>query len=187
MKAEFYRSVVSECFPQLKIHSIAFLAEGWDSFVWEVNGDVVFRFPKRAEVEAQLKKEAGLLPKLKRSVSAAIPVFSLRKAEYVMEFARKVSEGSPDLEALERMEDEKAIEYLTGIRGVGRWTAECILLLGLGRPDLLPADDIGLRNAVTRAYTLDHQATEAEVRQIGESWRPWRSWVTRYLWLSLGE
>jgi DNA-3-methyladenine glycosylase II len=113
--------------------------------------------------------------------------FSQRKAEYVIDFARAVVDGSIELESLSRLDDETAIETLTRIRGIGRWSAECILLFGLGRPDVLPALDIGLRNAVTKAYHLDHQATEAEVRELAESWRPWRSWVTYYLWLSLAQ
>src|SRR5690606_31611885 len=76
--------------------------------------------------------------------------FSRRKAEYVIDFARLVDSGRLDLETLERADDEAVMERLTRIRGLGRWSAECTLMFGLGRPDVLPAADIGLRNAVQR-------------------------------------
>ncbi|MGE5652862.1 MAG: DNA-3-methyladenine glycosylase family protein [Bacillota bacterium] len=111
--------------------------------------------------------------------------FSQRKAEYLIGLAREVVEGRLDLNGLGDASDEAVIARLVTLRGVGRWTAECFLLFGLGRPDLLPAADIGLRNAVRRVYGLDHQPTEGEVRAIAVNWHPWSSWITYYLWLSL--
>jgi DNA-3-methyladenine glycosylase II len=113
--------------------------------------------------------------------------FSTRKAEYVIDFARAVHAGTVDLEALYAMGDEEVIETLLPLRGIGRWTVECLLLFGMGRPNLLPAADIGLRNAVRNQYGLDHQASEAEVRQLGEAWAPFRSYATYYLWETLKE
>lgn len=111
--------------------------------------------------------------------------FSRRKAEYVIDLARGVERGEIDLGGLWEMTDAQVIEQLTRIRGVGRWTAECVLLFGMGRPDLLPAADIGLRNAVQKVYGLAEQPTEAHVREIGAAWSPWRSYATYYLWESL--
>lgn len=111
--------------------------------------------------------------------------FSQRKAEYLIGLAREVDAGRLDLTALAQLPDELVIERLVSLRGVGRWTAECFLLFGLGRPDLLPAADIGLRNAISRIYELDHQATELEVRAIAQDWHPWSSWITYYLWSTL--
>jgi DNA-3-methyladenine glycosylase II len=108
--------------------------------------------------------------------------FNRRKAEYVIDISRMVAEGSLDLEGLYQLEDEEVLERLLPLRGVGRWTAECLMLFGMGRPDLLPAADIGLRNAVRKAYNLAVQPTEEEVRVIGEKWKPWRSYATFYLW-----
>ncbi len=114
--------------------------------------------------------------------------FSQRKAEYVIDLARSVANHElywPSLEeALNRPDEEFFQEWLT-IRGVGRWTVECVLIFGLGRPDLLPAADIGLRNAVRRVYQLPVQPSEEEIRKIGQSWKPWSSYVTLYLWESL--
>lgn len=113
--------------------------------------------------------------------------FSTRKAEYVIDFAKAVRNGDLDLGDLHAMDDEAIIETLVALRGIGRWTVECLLLFGMGRPDLLPAADIGLRNAVRSQYGLDHQATEAEVRMLGEAWAPYRSYATYYLWETLKE
>lgn len=112
--------------------------------------------------------------------------FNRRKAEYIIDIARKIVDGALDLDSLWNMADEEVVATLTRVRGVGRWTAECLLLFGMGRPDLLPAADIGLRNAVRRVYKLDRQPTETEVRNIGSAWSPWSSYATFYLWESLG-
>jgi DNA-3-methyladenine glycosylase II len=111
--------------------------------------------------------------------------FSRRKAEYVIDFARAVADGKVDLEQLSQWSDEEIIARLTKIRGIGRWTAECFLLFGLGRQDLLPAADIGLRNGLKRWLGLDAQPTERDVRRMGAAWSPWASYITYYLWESL--
>lgn len=111
--------------------------------------------------------------------------FSLRKAQYVIDFARAVADGKLDLDELYRLEDEEIVARLVKMRGIGRWTVECFLLFGLGRPNLLPAADIGLRNGVKLWFGLDARPTEEQVRRLGESWSPWSSYVTYYLWESL--
>ncbi len=111
--------------------------------------------------------------------------FSRRKAEYVVDFARSVVDGRVDLDALWRMTDGEIGERLTSLRGIGRWTVECFLLFGMGRPDVLPAADIGVQNAVRRLYGMDRRPGEDEVRRLAEPWAPWRSYATYYLWQSL--
>ena len=113
--------------------------------------------------------------------------YSQRKAEYVIDFARAVESGSVDLAALSNMDDEDFILNLSKLRGLGRWTAECVLLFGLGRPDLLPANDVGLQKALSNAWGLDNRITEKELREKSASWKPWSSWYTYYLWLSLAK
>ncbi|WP_244527621.1 DNA-3-methyladenine glycosylase family protein [Lihuaxuella thermophila] len=113
--------------------------------------------------------------------------FNRRKAEYIIDISRQVAEGKLDLDALSSLSDEQIAETLLPLRGVGRWTVECVMLFGLGRPDLLPAADIGLRNAVRRVYGLDEQPSEQEVRRIGEAWAPYRSYATFYLWDTLSQ
>lgn len=112
--------------------------------------------------------------------------YSQRKAEYIIDFARAVVEGRVKLDRLAEMEDEAIIESLTSLRGIGRWTVECLLMFGMGRPDLLPAADIGLRNGIQLVYGLPEKPNEQEIRRIGESWAPWRSYVSLYIWEAVG-
>jgi len=112
--------------------------------------------------------------------------FSQRKAEYIIDFARGVVNGDVDLDAVQRMSNDEAIATLSKLRGIGRWTVECVLLFGFGRADLLPAADIGLRNAMQLFYGLDEQPSEAQVREMARSWTGFESYVTYYLWTALG-
>lgn len=111
--------------------------------------------------------------------------FTKRKAEYIIDFARSVADGSFEIEALTELDDVAAMDKLCSVRGFGPWTAECILLFGLGRPDLLPAKDVGLQRAVTITLGRGERIGEQELRQLAEAWCPWRSWATYYLWLAL--
>ncbi|HWI65067.1 MAG TPA: DNA-3-methyladenine glycosylase [Symbiobacteriaceae bacterium] len=107
-----------------------------------------------------------------------------KKAEYIIDIARAIVAGQLDLEAAVARPFDEAVRTLTALRGVGRWTAEC-LLMDAGAPDAFPAGDIGIRNAVQRFYGLDHQPTEAEVREIGKPWAPFGALTSFYLWLGL--
>ncbi len=111
--------------------------------------------------------------------------FSRRKAEYVIDFARLVASGDLDLNEFFFQEDEKIIETLTRIRGIGRWTAECFLLFGLGRLDIMPAADIGVQNAISQVFCLGNRPRESEVRELSEKWIPWRSLAAYYFWNTL--
>ncbi|ANX11205.1 hypothetical protein ABE41_004245 [Fictibacillus arsenicus] len=113
--------------------------------------------------------------------------FSQRKAEYIIDLARMITDGKLDLEALWNKSDEEIIKILLPIRGIGKWTIECLLIFGMGRPDILPAADIGLRNAVRNIWSLENQPSEDEVRQFAEDWKPWRTYITYYLWESLNQ
>ncbi len=112
--------------------------------------------------------------------------FSQRKAEYIIDFARAVVDGKVELDRLAHLTDEEVIAYLTPLRGVGRWTVECLLMFGMGRPDLLPAADIGLRNGIQLVYGLAEKPDEQEIRRLGERWAPYRSYVSLYLWEAVG-
>jgi DNA-3-methyladenine glycosylase II len=113
--------------------------------------------------------------------------FSQRKAEYIIDLARLITDGKLDFENLWTMTDEEVIETLLPIRGIGKWTIECLLIFGMGRPDVLPAADIGLRNAIKQVWELGMQPSEEEVRKLAENWRPWRTYITYYLWESLNQ
>ncbi|MDI3327990.1 MAG: DNA-3-methyladenine glycosylase [Alicyclobacillaceae bacterium] len=112
--------------------------------------------------------------------------FSRQKAQYLVDLARRLAEGW-DLGPFYNMEAEEAVECLTRLRGVGRWSAECFLLFAFRHPDVLPAADLGLRRALGRLLGLGRPATEEEVRTFGADFRGWRSYVAQYLWLALRE
>jgi DNA-3-methyladenine glycosylase II len=117
---------------------------------------------------------------------------SERKTEYLRDLARHFVDGRVELSLLAQQPDEHVIESLTDIRGIGRWTAEMFLIFNLLRPDVFPADDLGLLKAISRHY-LDGEPAAALLRgagrekvlQLGAAWAPFRSVATWYLWRSL--
>lgn len=109
---------------------------------------------------------------------------SRAKATYVRDLAAKWLDGTLAPELLRSLPDEEAIEHLTRVKGIGRWTAEMVLMFSLSRPDVLPVDDLGLRVAVQIAYELPERPGRAELLRLGEPWRPWRSIACMYLWRS---
>lgn len=111
--------------------------------------------------------------------------FSRQKALYVRELARALVAGDLNLEALRAQPDDAVLAELTRIKGIGRWTAEYLLLRGFGRADAIPAGDMGLRAIVGRLYGYGRNASEGEVRTLAEAWAPWRGYVAMYLWFAL--
>ncbi|HSE96452.1 MAG TPA: hypothetical protein VLD61_11225 [Methylomirabilota bacterium] len=107
--------------------------------------------------------------------------FSTRKAEYIVALARAVDGGGLDLPALATLPDDLVISQLTGVRGLGRWTAEWFLARGLGRPDVCPAGDLGVRRAVEALCFGGRPGDEARVRRRVEAWRPYRTLAVHYL------
>jgi DNA-3-methyladenine glycosylase II len=107
------------------------------------------------------------------------------KTRYVRDLAQRWLDGSLPHERLPSMPDEEVIATLTQVKGIGRWTAEMVLIFTLARPDVLPVDDLGFRNAVQRAWRLDDRPRPAELHPLAEPWRPFRSAATLYLWRSL--
>jgi DNA-3-methyladenine glycosylase II len=108
------------------------------------------------------------------------------KVASLRDLAARTLDGRLDLQGLDEMTDDQARAQLTAVRGIGPWTADMFLLLRLGRADIVPAGDLGIRHAVQAAYDLDHVPSEGEVRVIAEGWRPNRSLATAYLYSSLG-
>jgi len=105
------------------------------------------------------------------------------KAAYVKDLAAKVAANEIKLRGLHRLDDEDIVASLTGVKGVGRWTVEMFLIFKLGRPDVWPVGDLGIRNAVARGYGLE--PTTENLMAVSEPWRPWRSVASWYLWRSL--
>ena len=110
---------------------------------------------------------------------------SWRKVSYVKDCAARFADGSLDPVALTDADDEAIIAALLPIKGVGRWTAEMVLIFALGRADILSTGDYGLRSAMQRHWNLPAPATPQEMETIAARWRPYRSVASWYLWRSL--
>ena len=109
--------------------------------------------------------------------------FSRAKVRAIKDIARHALAGTvPTRRAAARLPDEAIIERLTQIHGVGRWTVEMLLIFTLGRPDVLPVDDFGVREGYRLAYGCRERPTPKALRAIGERWKPYRSAAAWYLW-----
>jgi 3-methyladenine DNA glycosylase/8-oxoguanine DNA glycosylase len=95
---------------------------------------------------------------------------------------KTISGEIPTLAKIRHMEDEAIIERLTLVRGIGRWTVEMLLIFRLGRPDVLPADDYGIRKGFARAYTRGELPGRKDVETYGVRWKPYRTVASWYLW-----
>ncbi|MDB5374988.1 MAG: DNA-3-methyladenine glycosylase [Belnapia sp.] len=109
--------------------------------------------------------------------------FSQSKVAAIRDIAEKAAGGLvPTREGCARLEDAALIERLVAIRGVGRWTVEMLLIFTLGRPDVLPVDDFGVREGWKVAAGLEVQPKPKELAELGQAWAPWRSIAAWYLW-----
>jgi len=114
--------------------------------------------------------------------------FSASKVAAIRDIARHAASGVvPTRRAAARLSDEALIERLTAIRGVGRWTVEMLLMFTLGRPDVLPVDDFGIREGFRRLHGLEQQPKPRELAQTGVMWSPYRSTAAWYLWRAADE
>jgi len=107
---------------------------------------------------------------------------SPQKMRYIRDLTERVANGQLDLERLSELDDEAVISELVKVKGIGRWTAEMMLIFSLGRPDVLPVDDLGFLEGVREAYSLEIRPTPQEMRERGEVWRPYRTFATWYMW-----
>ena len=107
------------------------------------------------------------------------------KIEYLKDLSRHIEQGRLDMKSLAKKSDEDVIASLTQVKGIGRWTAEMFLIFSLGRQDVFPVDDLGLRKGVQRIFSMPDIPKPKEVEKIGQRWKPYRTIVTWYLWKSL--
>ncbi|HSI91790.1 MAG TPA: DNA-3-methyladenine glycosylase [Adhaeribacter sp.] len=110
-----------------------------------------------------------------------------QKSGYVRAVAAFKNSGQLEAEVICHLEDEALICHLTTIKGVGRWTAEMLLMFALERPDVFPADDLGIQNAMKKRYglTSEKKVLRREMQEIAEKWKPYRTLASKYLWKSL--
>jgi len=108
---------------------------------------------------------------------------SRNKIRAIRDLAERTLEGRvPSVATLRRMRDDDIVVCLTEVRGIGRWTVEMLLIFRLGRPDVLPADDYGVRKGFAVVHRKRTLPTPAELLRHGERWRPYRSVASWYLW-----
>ena len=130
----------------------------------------------------QISPEAisRLTPETLRSLG-----ISSQKAGYLLDLAERVSNGEIRLDRMSRMSDEQVIETLIQVKGIGVWTAQMFLMFSLGRPDVFPHDDLGVRAAIRNLYELEELPTKEISHRIAAPWRPYASVASWYCWRSL--
>jgi len=110
---------------------------------------------------------------------------SRAKVSYLRSLAEHVLSGELELERMDALPDERVMEELVAVKGLGEWSAHMFLMFHLDRPDVLPVGDLGIRRAIERAYGLGELPDAATMEKIAEPWRPHRTLACRYLWRSL--
>jgi DNA-3-methyladenine glycosylase II len=132
------------------------------------------RTPTPAEVLADNPEELRAAAGLSRA-----------KVTFLRSLAEHVTDGSLELDALESLDDERVIEELVAVKGIGTWSAHMFLMFHLQRPDVLPVGDLGIRRAVMTCYRLSELPAPEPLTKIAEPWRPYRTLACLYLWQSL--
>lgn len=143
-----------------------------------IHGRMIDLFPRR-------RPQPELLLKLRADKLRAAGV-SANKQKAIKDLARRAAGGEiPGFAALRRLEDEEIIARLTAVHGIGRWTVEMLLLFQLGRPNVLPVADFGVRKGFARAHGLAAMPTERELATLAKPWAPFSSAGTWYCWRAL--
>lgn len=143
----------------------------------------------RTRLEAALAPE-GVRPEalLRLSVDRLrLLGVSRQKASYLHDLAQKCDDGTVRLSTLGRLADQAIIDQLIQVKGIGRWSAQMFLIFGLGRLDVFPPDDLGIRSAIARLYGFDQLPKPSECLEIGGRWRPYASVGSWYCWRFLDQ
>jgi DNA-3-methyladenine glycosylase II len=167
--------------------------------VWDRFTDVVRRSKAGSTSAARTVAAAGAARKAATAISAVSPAqvlklkvddmqsagLSARKIEYLVDLALHFDSGAIHVDAWKSMTDDEIITELVGIRGIGRWTAEMFLIFHLMRPNVLPLDDVGLLNGISRNYFSGDPVSRSDAREVAAAWTPFCSVATWYIWRSL--
>jgi DNA-3-methyladenine glycosylase II len=161
----------------------------WDALVFQVVGQQLSVAATRAILSRLSALHDGRLPtpaELLATESETLRGIGLSgaKSVYLHDLAERLSDGRLDLERLRDLDDDAARAELMQVKGVGRFTADGVLMLALRRPDVWPAADLALRRAVERVWALEAPASLVDVDAIGERFRPWRTLAAVYLYRS---
>ena len=126
-------------------------------------------------IEAQALKRMHVSRLRKAGVSP-------QKIRYLRDLSSRVANGQLDLNGLKEMDDGEVVRVLDEVKGIGPWTAHMFLLFTLGRPDVLPVDDLGIQMAVKRVYSLRKLPGAKKIEEIASKWHPYCSVASLYLW-----
>jgi DNA-3-methyladenine glycosylase II len=107
------------------------------------------------------------------------------KIKYMRSLAEKLISGELELDRVGKLSDQEIYDELTAVKGIGEWSADMFMLFHLGRRDILPVGDLGIRKAAMQAYGLRKLPTPDRLRRLARPWRPYRSLASLYLWRSL--
>jgi DNA-3-methyladenine glycosylase II len=163
--------------------------DAFGTLIFQVAGQQLSVASTRAIISHLQDRFGGHLPSPAELLAADPQVlrnsgFSARKGQTLRALAERFVDGRLSDEALSRMTDDEVEATLTEVPGIGLWTARGFLLVALDRPDVFLTGDLALRRAIKRAYGFDHLPTEAEVAQVSDRWRPYRSLAVSYLFAS---
>ncbi len=142
-----------------------------------------------AAIERRISAHFGSTPRpedVLRATDAELRALGLsrQKASYLRDLSARANDGLP-LDRLSRMSEERLVETVTAVKGIGRWTAEMLMMFRQGRPDILPTGDYGIRKAMQVAYRMRALPKPARMHKVAECWRPYRTVACWYLWRSL--
>ena len=135
-----------------------------------------------AKLPEQMTPAQVLLLKIDDMRAAGL---SVRKVEYLVDLALHFDNGAVHADAWSAMDDEAIIDELVAIRGIGRWTAEMFLIFHMRRPNVLPLDDVGLINGISKNYFSGESVSRSDAREVALAWAPYRTVATWYIWRSL--
>jgi DNA-3-methyladenine glycosylase II len=163
--------------------------DAFGTLVFQVAGQQLSVASTRAIVSHLQQRFGGHMPSAAELLAADPHVlresgFSARKGETIRALAERFVDGRLSDEALSRMSDEEVEATLTQVPGIGPWSARGFLLVALDRPDVFLSGDLALRRAIQGAYGFDHLPSEAEVAEVSDRWRPYRSLAVSYLFAS---
>jgi DNA-3-methyladenine glycosylase II len=144
-----------------------------------------------ASADSIIRKVRALYPegKLEAVSMSKTPSRKLRssgvspqKQTYLKDLSTRVAKGKIDLESLRGKDDEEILTILDEVRGIGPWTVQMLLIFTLGRTDVMPVDDLVLRKRIQSLYSLEEMPKKAEIERLSESWKPYRTVASLYLW-----
>lgn len=163
--------------------------DAFATLIFQVAGQQLSVASTRAILSRLEQHFGGRLPSPAEALAADPQVFrdsglSARKGETIRILAERFVDGRLSDESLQAMSDDEVEAALTEVPGIGPWSAHGFLLVALDRPDVLLTGDLALRHVVERLYGFDHLPTDAEMLQIAEHWRPYRSLAVSYLFAS---